>query len=99
MGYSHLIYLRDMKLDTKQRKVVQILIALLVLGIAFCAYYLLMLDKAHSTLQNYADFRGCVSLNKVTATSAECTLNTGQTIQLVQINNKWYLDGDGPGVW
>ncbi len=62
-------------------------------------YWVLYLEKAHSTFENYADFRNCISTSNRTEASADCLLKSGEIIKLVNINNKWYLEGDGPGIW
>jgi hypothetical protein len=77
-----------------------IIIGLVIVAAAAAAlYYQHYLDKAHSTLENYAAFRGCTALARTTDTSAACTLASGEVLTLVEINGKWYLEGDGPGVW
>ncbi len=58
-----------------------------------------VLQKAHSTFDNYYAFRGCTQLIEKTDTYGTCKLSDGTTIKIVLINGKWYLDGDGPGVW
>jgi hypothetical protein len=58
-----------------------------------------VLQKAHSTFDNYYAFRGCVQLLSRTDTSGVCKTVSGDTITIVLINGKWYLQGDGPGVW
>ena len=67
-----------------------ILILLFIAGI----YQYRMLQIAHSSFDNYYRFRGCVSLVSKTDTDAVCRLASGQTIKLVEVNNKWFLDGD-----
>lgn len=57
------------------------------------------LQKAHSTFDNYYAFRGCTQLVEKTDTYGTCKLASGDTIKIDLINGKWYLDGDGPGVW
>ena len=57
------------------------------------------LHKAHSSLANYAAFRDCKSLSGQTDDSAECVTQSGQTVTLMNIGGKWYLKGDGPGIW
>jgi hypothetical protein len=59
----------------------------------------IMLRKAHSTFDNYYAFRGCVQLLEKTDTYGICKIASGATIKIVEIGNKWYLDGDGPGIW
>ncbi len=66
---------------------------------AFAIDQFLVLQKAHSTFDNYYAFRGCTQLISQTATSGVCKTTSGDTITIVQINNQWYLQGDGPGVW
>jgi hypothetical protein len=81
------------KLQTK------IFIGIIGLLVLFGVYQAILLHKAHSTLSNYEAFRGCTTILSQTDTSATCINKSGQTIQIVKINNKWYLQGDGPGVW
>ena len=57
------------------------------------------LNIAHSTFDNYYAFRGCTQLLEKTDTYGICKISSGATIKIVEINNKWYLDGDGPGIW
>ena len=79
------------------KKPVIIVIALiLVLFAALCAYQAYRVEVAHSTFDNYYAFRGCTQLLTKTDTSATCSLASGQVITIVQVNNKWYLDGDLP---
>lgn len=51
---------------------------------------------AHSTFDNYYAFRGCTQLVSRADTSGACKLANGQTITIVEFNNKWYLQGDLP---
>lgn len=53
-------------------------------------------EKAHSSFENYYKFRGCVKLLEKTDTFATCTLSSGETIKIVNVKGKWYLDGDLP---
>lgn len=77
-----------------------IVIGVLVLAIlAFGIYQIIILQKAHSTFDNYYAFRGCTQLLEKTDTYGICKTGSGTTITIVEINNKWYLQGDGPGVW
>jgi len=68
---------------------------LLVLAIAGI-YQVYSLSVAHSTFDNYYKFRGCVELVEKTDTYGTCKLASGETIKLVLVNGKWYLDGDTP---
>jgi hypothetical protein len=57
------------------------------------------LKVAHSTFENYYAFRGCVELVERAESSATCRTSSGEEIKIVEIDGKWYLEGDGPGVW
>ena len=83
----------------KQVKVAIAVSVLLIILMACGAYQFFLLQKAHSTFDNYYRFRGCVELVEKTDTYGTCKLSSGQVIKIVAINNKWYLDGDGPGIW
>ena len=56
----------------------------------------LLVQKAHSSFENYYAFRGCTQLLEKTDAYATCQLADGKTIKMVQVNGKWYLDGDLP---
>jgi hypothetical protein len=73
------------------------MVIFLVLG--FGIYQIRELRIAHSTFENYYAFRGCVQLIDRTDTYGDCKLASGQAIKIVLINGRWYLDGDGPGIW
>ena len=72
------------------------LVAMIVLVLLVIAglYQVRMLRIAHSSFENYYNFRGCVQLVKKTDTSAVCRLSSGQLITLVEVDGKWFLDGD-----
>jgi hypothetical protein len=72
---------------------------LLVIGAAFVGYQVYTTNLAHTTFERYYAFRGCQSLIDRTDTYGDCRLADGSTIKIVLINGKWYLDGDGPGMW
>lgn len=79
-----------------------ILIALaiaVIMFFSFSAFWILYLKKAHSSFENYYAFRGCVQLLEKTPDYGTCKISSGQIIKIVKINNQWYLDGDGPGIW
>ena len=76
-----------------------IVILFIVAGGAFAINQFLILQRAHSTFDNYYAFRGCTELISTTTTSGVCKTASGDTITIVEINGKWYLQGDGPGVW
>lgn len=81
----------------------QKLIILLTLFVVFCfglfVYQLTTLKKAHSTLENYYAFRGCVQLLNKTENYGICKTDSGKTIKIVRYQNRWYLDGDLPACW
>ena len=72
---------------------------MVIIIFAFGINWFFVLRKAHSTFTNYYAFRGCVQLIEKTDTYGICKLSSGQTIKLVNISGRWYLDGDGPGVF
>lgn len=83
----------------KNKTAIGVIIVLAVIAISAGLYWNSYLEKAHSTFENYAAFRGCTSTSNKTATSSDCVLKSGGSIKLVEIHNKWYLEGDGPGIW
>ena len=87
----------DSPTHKKVTTVLSILIIILVASILTTQFFLL--QKAHSTFENYYAFRGCVQLLERTPDYGTCKLDSGKTIKIVKIQNKWYLDGDGPNVW
>jgi len=74
---------------------VVLVIFIIVLSL-FAIRYIAYLRKAHSTFENYYDFRGCVQLLERTDNYGFCKIKSGQTIKIVKYKNKWYLDGDLP---
>ncbi len=72
-------------------------IAGIVIGLAISQWF--YLREVHSTFENYYAFRGCVQLLEKTDTYGICKTSSGQTIKIVNIEGKWYLDGDGPGIF
>ena len=82
------------------KKIMWAIILLVIVAIAsFALDQFFVLQKAHSTFDNYYAFRGCTQLISTTTTSGVCKTASGDTITIVVINGKWYLQGDGPGVW
>ena len=65
-----------------------------VITIGFSAYWFEYLRMAHISFDNYYKFRGCTELLSKTEIDATCKLKDGQVIKLVQVKNKWFLDGD-----
>ncbi len=62
-------------------------------------YWFSLLNVAHSSFDDYYRFRGCQQLVEKTDTYGTCKLADGKIIKIVLTNGKWYLDGDGPGIW
>jgi len=84
----------------RNKKIILGVIGILVVVFAALAIdQLIVLQKAHSTFDDYYAFRGCAQLISRTDTSGVCKTTSGDTITIVEINGKWYLQGDGPGVW
>lgn len=79
------------------------LIILILTGIIFAAIFLfaetIFLRKAHSTFENYYDFRGCTKLLQRTEEYGICQIKSGKTIKIVRYNGRWFLDGDLPVCW
>ena len=83
----------------KYKKLIFIIIVAGIALLLFAIDQFFVLKKAHSTFENYYTFRGCEQLIEKTDDYGICKIASGQNIKIVKINNRWYLDGDGPGVW
>ena len=83
-----------MKTSKKTLFIGFVLIAAAVIVVFVSQFFIL--QKAHSTFDNYYAFRGCVKLIERTDTYGICQLSSGKTIKIVLFNDKWYLDGDLP---
>lgn len=84
----------------RKNKILIVLLLIVILSIlVFGVIQFFELRKAHSSFDNYYAFRGCTQLIQKTGTYGICKTKSGATITIVEINNKWYLEGDGPGVW
>jgi len=70
--------------------------ALVVIIVVFAIWQVTLLNKAHSTFENYYNFRGCTQLLDKTDVSGTCLTKSGEAIKIVKFNDKWYLDGDLP---
>ncbi len=80
----------------KNRGIIWVCLFAFIILAAIAINWILILQKAHSTFENYYVFRGCTRLVKRTNTYGLCQLSSGQTIKLVKFENKWFLDGDLP---
>lgn len=89
------LYYDEMK---RQNKIFILIIVLVLILIAIVViYWFNKLYVAHSTFQDYYNFRGCTELINKTDVSGFCYTDSGQVIEMVKYNNKWYLNGDLPG--
>ena len=87
-------------MNLRNKKIILGVIGIIVVILAiFAIDQFVTLQKAHSTFDNYYAFRGCTQLISKTDTSGVCKTASGDTITIVLINGKWYLQDDGPGVW
>ena len=80
------------KIFTQKNLIIGIIIILII--VIFGIYQFYTLQIAHSSFENYYKFRGCTELIEKTDTYATCKLSSGKIIKLVEVNNKWFLDGD-----
>ena len=78
-----------------------IALGLVILAVAIFVgvKYVLYLQKAHSTFDNYYSFRGCAQLMEKTDAYGICKTSSGEIIKIVKYQNRWYLDGDLPMGW
>lgn len=79
----------------RNRNIVAALIGI-IFGIAI--YWVHYLNVAHSSFENYYKFRGCAELVERTDSYATCKLSSGKVIKIVKYDNRWFLDGDLPGM-
>jgi DNA-binding transcriptional regulator of glucitol operon len=79
------------------KKFLLVVMVIMILAIGVMGIHqIYRVNRAHSTFANYYAFRGCSQLISQTATSATCALPSGQVIEIVEYENKWYLNGDLP---
>ena len=83
---------------TRKNLIIAIILVILLI-VSFGIYWIKFLNKAHSTFENYYNFRGCVQLLNRQEDLGSCQTKSGQTIKIVKFNGKWYLDGDLPVCW
>ena len=84
-----------MKINIPKKLIISSVV-LVILIIIFGVYQIIMLKKAHSTFENYYNFRGCTKLIEQTPDYGVCQISSGQTIKIVKFDNRWFLDGDLP---
>lgn len=80
----------------KHHRWIQFVLAAFVVLFILGAWQVITLQKAHSTFDNYAAFRGCEQITSQTDTQGTCVTNSGQSITIVKFDNKWFLQGDLP---
>jgi len=80
----------------KHKNLIIIAILMVIVIIIFGIYQIIILQKAHSTFDNYYNFRGCIKLISRTSDYGICQISSGQTIKIVKFDNRWFLDGDLP---
>ena len=83
----------------KHHRWIQILLVLFVFMIGLSVWQFTLLHKAHSSFANYAAFRGCEQITSQTDATGTCITDSGQHITIVKIDGRWFLQGDGPGIW
>lgn len=80
----------------KNHRWIQIALALVVILFIYAGSQVLMLQKAHSTFDNYAAFRGCTHITSRTDSVGRCVTDSGQSVTIVKFDNRWFLQGDLP---
>jgi hypothetical protein len=87
-------------MNMANKKIILAIVGIIVVIFgALLVWQYIVLTKAHGSFANYYAFRGCVQLIYKTDTYGTCKTTSGATITIVEINGKWYLEGDGPGMW
>ena len=85
-----------------RRSTIWLVVALILVSVALgvlCLGWAFYLTRAHSSYENYYKFRGCIQQLERTDTYGICKTADNQTIKIVELNNRWYLDGDLPWGW
>jgi len=73
------------------------IVLVVVLGIvAMVLYESYKLRRVHDSFQSYYEYAGCVKLFAQTETSGICQLPSGQVLEIIEYNNKWYSLSDLP---
>ncbi|MFA6338978.1 MAG: hypothetical protein WCW87_02895 [Candidatus Paceibacterota bacterium] len=79
-------------------KTIGFIIVLAVVFLTAGIYQIHTLQIAHSSFTNYYNFRGCFQLVEKTDEYGICRTSSGETIKLVRVKDKWFLDGDINGI-
>jgi hypothetical protein len=90
---------RNMFQLVKKSRPLQFLVVAVVVMAATAGFQVFTLRTAHSSLGNYAAFRGCESIIRTAPASASCSGQNGKTITLVEFRDRWYLKDDLPECW
>ena len=81
----------------EHRRKLLVLFAILFLALFVAAFWWVRyLQVAHSSFENYYEFRGCVSLVERTDDYGICKLASGETLKIVKYQDRWFLNGDLP---
>ena len=80
----------------KHKNLIVVLVLIVVVTIIFSVNQIMMLQKAHSTFDNYYNFRGCIKLISKTSDYGICQISSEQIIKIVKFDNRWFLDRDLP---
>jgi hypothetical protein len=80
----------------KRKVIIIVIILAVIIIIGFGLNWILILQKAHSTFENYYSFRGCHQLLEKTDNYGTCRISDDKIIKIVKFQGKWYLDGDLP---
>lgn len=83
----------------KYRVLLFIGVGLGLLLTVFIVRQFMVVAQAHSSFENYYQFRGCQQLLTKDNSDATCRLGSGKVIKIVKYQDKWYLDGDLPNCW
>ena len=59
-------------------------------------YQIYILRVAHSSFENYYQFRNYAQLIERGDSYGVCRTTSGQVIKIVRVDGKWYLEGDLP---
>ncbi len=80
----------------KNNKLISIIFAVAAIAVGLVVFESHSLSIAHSTFENYTNFRGCANVTSKSETEGTCMTHSGKSIKIVKFNGQWYLDGDLP---